>query len=70
MVHDSFATHSTHCDKLSQLTREPTADIFSTDQLAKFRDEISTQTEKELPELPTYGKLDPKDVLDSQYFFA
>ena len=70
MVHDSFATHSTHCDKLSQLTRETTADIFSTDQLAKFRDEISTQTEKELPELPTYGKLDPTDVLDSQYFFA
>ena len=70
MVHDSFATHCNNCDTLGVLLRKATAEIFSTDLLAKFRDEITTQTEKELPDLPPYGTLDPLEVLGSEYFFA
>lgn len=70
MVHDSFATHSTNCDTLATCIRQATAEIFSTDILSKFRDEVTTQTEKELPELPEYGTLDPNDVIDSEYYFA
>ena len=70
MVHDSIATHCTECCTLGKIIRQSTADIFLTDQLAKFRDEITQQTERELPELPKYGSLDPKAVLDSEYFFA
>ena len=70
MVHDSFATHSTNADKLGVLLRKSTAEIFSTDLLLKFQDEIKSQTEKELPDLPPYGTLDPLEVLGSEYFFA
>ena len=70
MVHDSIATHCTECCTLGKIIRQSIADIFLTDQLAKVRDEITQQTEKALPELPTYGSLDPKEVLDSEYFFA
>ena len=70
MVHDSFATHSTQMDKLGLLVRKSTADIFSTDLLLRFQDEIKQQTEKELPDLPPYGTLDPLEVLGSEYFFA
>ena len=70
MVHDSFATHATNCDKLGVLIRKATSEIFQPDLLLKFKDEISTQTEKELPDLPPYGSLDPLEVLGSEYFFA
>lgn len=70
MVHDSFATHSTNSEKLGVLLRKSTAEIFSPDLLLKFQDEIKSQTEKELPDLPPYGSLDPLEVLGSEYFFA
>ena len=70
MVHDSFATHCNNCDKLGMLVRKAASEIFKPDLLAKFRDEITTQTEKELPDLPPYGTLDPLEVLGSDYFFA
>jgi len=70
MVHDSFATHCNNCDKLGVLLRKATSEIFQPDLLANFRDEITTQTEKELPDLPPYGTLDPLEVLGSEYFFA
>jgi DNA-directed RNA polymerase len=35
-----------------------------------FRDMVAQQTQKELPPLPTYGSLDPDEVLASDYFFA
>ena len=70
MVHDSFATHCNNCDKLGVLIRKSAAEIFQPDLLAKFRDEIGNQTEKELPNLPPYGSLDPLEVLGSDYFFA
>ena len=70
MVHDSFATHSTDCNKLNKIIRNSASTIFSTDQLARFRDEVTTQTEKDIPELPEYGTLDPKQVIHSEYFFA
>ena len=70
MVHDSLATHCTECCTLGKIIRQSTAEIFSTDILSKFRDEVTTQTEKELPELPEYGTLDPNDVIDSEYYFA
>jgi DNA-directed RNA polymerase len=70
MVHDSFATHCNKCDRLGVLIRKSAAEIFTTDLLAGFRDEIKQQTKKELPDLPLYGSLDPLEVLGSDYFFA
>lgn len=70
MVHDSFATHCNKCDALGGIIRRSAAEIFTTDLLAGFRDEIKQQTQKELPDLPPYGSLDPHEVLGSDYFFA
>ena len=70
MVHDSFATHCNKCDLLGVMIRKSASEIFSTDLLAQFRDEIKQQTKKELPDLPPYGSLDPLEVLGSDYFFA
>jgi DNA-directed RNA polymerase len=70
MVHDSYATHCSKCDELGGILRQQFAKIFQTDLLLKFREEVSTQTDKELPELPPYGSLDPNELLGSDYFFA
>ena len=70
MVHDSYATHCNKCDELGGILRQQFAKIFQPDLLLKFREEVSTQTDKELPELPPYGSLDPAEVLGSDYFFA
>ena len=48
--------------------RQQFYDIYKNgDVLDKF---IKDQPEFELPDLPTNGKLDLTEVLDSEYFFA
>lgn len=70
MVHDSYGTHSPKCEELAGILRHAYSEIFSEDLLLHFRDMVAQQTQKELPPIPTYGSLDPDEVLASDYFFA
>jgi DNA-directed RNA polymerase len=70
MVHDSYATQSPKCDQLAGILRHSYANIFSEDLLTKFRESVDTTEQKNVPALPSFGSLDPMEVLASEYFFA
>jgi len=70
MVHDSYGTHATKCNELAAVLRHAYSTLFEEDLLAKFRNEVASTTERELPLLPSYGSLNPRDVQASEYFFA
>jgi DNA-directed RNA polymerase len=71
VVHDSFATVAADAEALSLSIRHAAADIFSRDLLAEFKAEVEAflPPDVSLPEIPTYGDLDPACVRDSLYFF-
>ena len=71
MIHDSFGTHSNNCDKFGKILRNEAFSIFSLDLLRDFVRQLRLADENiELPEPPAYGNFDPKEVLDSKYFFS
>lgn len=70
MVHDSYATHAANAATLARELRAAVAEIFEEDILAAFKAQIERDYNVELPPLPAYGTLNPRDVLDSTYFFA
>lgn len=74
VIHDSFGTLAPDVEVMNACIRKSFADIFTEDQLARFRDEIIAQLpedkKSEVPPLPTYGQLNPRSVLESEYFFA
>lgn len=72
MVHDSFGVPAADVDILARTLREVYAEMFSTNLLEVFRDEIQLQLGDRgtLPPLPQMGALDVHQVLTSTYFFA
>lgn len=71
MVHDSYATHASDTETLSNLIRQAFVQMYQEDDwLQRFKDEIEEQTGLELPEVPSQGDLHLADVLKSLYFFA
>lgn len=71
MVHDSYATHASNAEVLSNLIRQSFVQMYQEDNwLQRFKDELEEQTGLELPDVPPYGDLFLPDVLKSLYFFA
>lgn len=75
VIHDSFGTHAADTDRLSRILRETFVQMYETNPLAQFRDELLKQIDDselraEVPHLPTMGELDLKAVLNATYMFA
>lgn len=74
MIHDSYGTHATNVEDLSQSLREVFVDIFQENWLEKFRDDIcellSEKNKKKVKPIPEFGNLNIHDILKSKYFFA
>jgi len=73
-VHDSIGTHASMIPALHKMIRETFVEMYSTNQLERFRKEVIAQLPKELqgevPPTPQQGDLDISVVKDSPYFFA
>lgn len=68
MIHDSYGTHASDSRAMYEAIRQQFYDIYKNNNvLQRF---IEDQPEFKLPDLPTNGKLDLTEVLDSEYFFA
>ena len=67
VVHDSFGTHACDIEQLGQVLRETFCELYTEDILLNFKKE---QRDIKLPELPKFGELDIKEVLDSEFFFS
>ncbi len=73
-VHDAFATHACHAGKLSKIVRETFVELYKTNRLEEFREQIAKQLPKalaaELPPTPPQGCLDIGDVLKAKLAFS
>ena len=72
MVHDSYAVHACHVEKMNKALREVYRDIFENDLLADFHSEVSALLPADvvLPLPPKYGDLDVQQLTEATYFFA
>lgn len=74
MIHDSYGCHASDVDLLHTALRQAFVDMYSSDLLMHFADELGEQLPDELaaklPELPAKGSLDLAQVHESPYFFA
>jgi DNA-directed RNA polymerase len=72
MVHDSFGTHAANMDKLNEIIREVFVDMYSSNVLEDFRNQVLAQLPPELhdkiPPVPELGTLDLSQVKQSRYF--
>lgn len=70
MIHDSYGTTVADAGVLFKTVRECFVKMYTEhDVLKEFAAEVSHLTEKELPELPSKGSFDIKEVLSSLYAF-
>ena len=69
MVHDSYGTHSTKCQQLSDTLRYVFVKIFQRNLLTDFKESLKVFS-NELPSDFKLGDLEIEDVLDSLYFFS
>ena len=70
MIHDSYGTTVADAEQLFKTVRECFVKMYTEhDVLQEFADEVSHLTEKELPEMPSKGAFDIKEVLNSLYAF-
>lgn len=70
-VHDSFATHAGDVDNLSHMTRLAFYDLYKdNDPLQELKEQLESQHDIVLPEPPSKGNFDLKEVLNATYFFA
>ena len=71
MVHDSYGVHACDVDLLNRILREEFVLIYSEPVLQNFLDQQrQAHPGIELPDPPTIGDLDIRQVLESPYFFA
>lgn len=73
MIHDSYGVHACDTDQLNYTLRETFVEIYKTDPLTRFRDELverHPEIKDDIPPLPKKGKLDLDQVMDSDFFFA
>jgi DNA-directed RNA polymerase len=74
MIHDSFGTHATDCDRMAYSLREMFVRLYDGNRLAEFHAELASRLPPEvaatLPEPPEQGPLDLSVVRESRYFFA
>lgn len=70
-IHDDYGTHAADTDTLQQAIREAFFQIYSeNDPLFEFKVLNEDNGNIILPDLPDRGKLDLKEILDSDYFFG
>ena len=70
MIHDSYGTTVADAEQLFKTIRECFVKMYTEhDVLQEFADEVSHLTEQELPEMPSKGSFDIKEVLNSLYAF-
>lgn len=73
MIHDSFGTDMGRAADLYRIIREQFVAIYAGhDHLQDFAQEMADliESNSQLPPAPTFGTLDIKEVLNSQYCFA
>lgn len=72
MVHDSYGTHSSNMPKMSDILREEFVSMYEQhDVLSELRDHAKqTLGTDAIPQPPSVGNLDIRNVLQSDYFFA
>lgn len=72
MVHDSYGTHSTNMPAMSQFLREAFVDLYNSNDVLKqlYDHAVKMLPNEDIPLPPTRGKLNIKDVLESEYFFS
>jgi DNA-directed RNA polymerase len=72
MVHDSFGCHAMHLDSMNTIIREAFVDMYSTNVLEDFRNQVLKQLPPELhdkvPPVPDMGTLNLSQVRQSKYF--
>lgn len=71
MIHDSFGVHA--CDMtqfLQECVKPAFIEMYSTDQLALFRDRLPDAVKAKLEPLPLPGTLDLQGVMQSDFFFS
>ena len=68
VVHDSFSAHACNIQKLGELIREAFVEVYKSDVLGGLHSQFQAQTDKPIPDLPSYGTLDVEQVLQSSYF--
>lgn len=70
VIHDDYGTHACNTEEFSRIIREQFYDMYNEhDVLNDFKSNIE-RTGVKLPELPSVGTLDIKEVLKSRYFFG
>lgn len=67
MVHDDFGTHASDAVKFNKIIREEFYNMYLTDWFDKFYQKYKSYG---IPEPPSKGNLDIKEVLTSDYFFC
>jgi DNA-directed RNA polymerase len=71
MVHDSYGTHSTNCQAMSDVIRNVFYEMFSVDLLADWQHQLETDNpDITFPAPPAYGDADLSKLKDSTYFFS
>ena len=76
MIHDSFGTDLAHAGELFKITREEFVNLYENhDYFQNFLEDIAylldEKTKKALEESkPSFGKLDIKEVMNSDFCFA
>lgn len=71
MIHDSYGTHASNCEKLSRILREQYYSVFKVDQLEVLRHNLKeSHPDIEFPDTPEYGNANLSEVLESPYFFS
>ncbi|PPB51689.1 DNA-directed RNA polymerase [Campylobacter hyointestinalis] len=74
LIHDSFGIYASDCENMLEALKEAFIEMYSNDNLTKFRDEIASQMPTELVELippvPNKGNLDITKVKEARYIFS
>jgi DNA-directed RNA polymerase len=68
MIHDSYGTHASDSRAMYEAIRQQFYDIYKNKDV--LQNWIAQQPEFDQPDLPEFGNLDLKEVLNSEYFFA
>lgn len=70
-VHDAYAGHAAHMDKLGKVIREQFVALHKPDLLQDLLAQWKAQHPRMVfPDPPAPGELDLRQVMDSEYFFA
>lgn len=70
MIHDSYGVHACSTQDLHVALREVALEIFGGNCLEDLHAFVATQTDAELPTMPTLGEYDINEIISAPYFFS